>query len=74
MNQISKEDIYSSVLNLSPMEKAKLVEVILSSFNLDGIKNVDAKWADEAERRYDAVKSGKLKLVSADDVFKSINI
>ena len=30
---LSKEELFNEAINLSPMDKAKLVELILSSFN-----------------------------------------
>jgi hypothetical protein len=35
-------------------------------------EDIDRAWAQEAERRIDAIESGKDQLISADDVFKSL--
>jgi len=70
---IAKEEIYKNALSLPPIEKAKLVEVILSSFNFKSRKEIDDSWKKEADSRYEAIKSGDIKLISAKDVFNSIN-
>ncbi len=71
---ISKDELYKEAINLSPMDKAQLVEVLLSSFNFKGRSEIDKKWADEAEDRLEAANNGLIKKVSMDDVFASLDI
>lgn len=71
---ISKEELFAEAINLSPMDKAKLVEYVLSSFNFQGRKEIDSAWSSEAEDRVRAVKSGEMKTISIEDVFSSLDI
>lgn len=46
-------------LLLPPIERAELIESLLSSFDFPDRKEMDALWAAEAERRIDAYESGE---------------
>ena len=59
--------IINEALSLTLDEKAELVDKLLS--NIDGIdKDIEQKWASEAESRIDAYEAGKLKSVSLEEV------
>jgi len=66
------QPILSKALKLPPIERAELVEHLLSSFESHSSKKIDALWAKEAEERLDAFEKGKIKTFSARQVFKSI--
>ncbi len=60
-------NIIDAVLSLSVDDKAELVDQLLRE--IDGIdKDMEEKWATEAESRIDAYESGKLKSVSLEEV------
>jgi len=65
--------ILSDALELPPVERAELVEEIMSSFDFPARAEVDALWAREAEDRIDAYDKGKLKAGSADEIIGSID-
>ena len=67
------EKVLSEALELSPIERADLVEQIMSSFEFVSRKSIDELWAKEAEERIDAYDAGKIKSTPADDVFKKIS-
>jgi len=71
---ISKEKLFNEAINLSPMDKARLVELVLSSFNYQGRKEIDAAWSIEAEDRLKALKNGEIEKISVEDVFSSLNV
>lgn len=71
---LSKEELFNEAINLSPLDKAQLVELILSSFNFQGRKEIDYAWAKEAETRLLAIENGEMKTISMDDIFSSINL
>jgi putative addiction module component (TIGR02574 family) len=62
--------IESKALKLSPRERARLVERLISS--LDDAVDVDAEaaWVREAERRLDELRTGKVKGKTAASVFR----
>ncbi|HEB86920.1 MAG TPA: addiction module protein [Gammaproteobacteria bacterium] len=61
------KDILKEAIHLEPIEKAKLVEQLITSLNKPD-KELDKLWADESESRLDAYKQGKLKAVSLEEV------
>lgn len=65
--------LFSEAINLSPMDKTKLVECVLSSFNFQGRKEIDAVWATEVEDRIKALRNGEMEKISMEDVFSSLD-
>jgi putative addiction module component (TIGR02574 family) len=51
--------------------KTTIVEKILGSLQ-PSQKDIDQLWANEAERRVREIKSGKVKTVSGEEVFREI--
>ena len=67
------ERVLREALELTPTDRAELVEQILASFDFPARKEIDAAWAREAEARIDAYERGEIDTVPAEDVFKEIN-
>ena len=57
----SIERIEAEALQLSAAERARLIERLISSLDLD--PEVEEAWAAEVERRNNEVQSGKVSLV-----------
>ncbi|HAK44655.1 MAG TPA: addiction module protein [Spirochaeta sp.] len=70
---ISKEDLFMEAINLSPMDKAQLVEMILSSFNFKDRLEIDLAWAKESEERLQAINNGEMETIAMEEVFSSLN-
>jgi len=66
------EHILAEALNLPPMERAEIVEKLLSSFEFSSRKAIDDLWAQEAEGRIDAYERGETGAVPAGEVFEKI--
>ncbi len=66
---MNENDILNQVLKLKPQERFLLVEGILKSLDQPD-KNLDDLWTDEAQKRLNAYRAGKLKTYSMDEVFK----
>jgi len=64
--------ILADALELPPLERAELVENLLSSFEFQSRKAIDALWAQEAEDRIDAFDRGEMAGIPAKDVFGEI--
>ncbi|MBX7258073.1 MAG: addiction module protein [Candidatus Hydrogenedentes bacterium] len=69
----SSKEILVDALQLPPVERATLVEEILSSFDFPERHEIDALWAREAEDRIDAYEQGKLTTSPISRVFDRIN-
>lgn len=66
------ENVLKKALELSPMDRALLVEHLLSSFEIPERAHLDLVWAKEAEDRIDAYEKGLISSKSAKKVFKNI--
>lgn len=64
--------IQSEVLNLSVVERARLLDVIWESLSESETKLREANWAAESERRIEAYENGKLTARPAADVFSDL--
>jgi putative addiction module component (TIGR02574 family) len=64
-------NITDQALKLGPLQRAELIETLLSSFDQKR-GELDALWAAEAESRIDAHDEGEIKSSSAEDVFAGI--
>lgn len=63
----ASKDIFDKALSLNPLEKADLVDRLLSSLDQPD-QAITELWAKEAESRLDAYAQGKLKAVSLEKV------
>ncbi len=67
------QQVLEKAVELSPIERAELVEGILSSFDFPTRVDIDAAWAQEAEDRIDAYDRGDIAAVPAAAVFEKID-
>lgn len=66
------ERVLTDALELPPIERAELIEQLLSSFEFPARKTIDELWAKEAEERIEAYDRGELTAKSAKEVFDRI--
>ena len=66
------QTILKEALLLSPIERAELIENLLSSFNFPDREEIDRLWAEEAERRLEAYEKGETEAIPIEEVFKEI--
>jgi len=64
-------ELISMVESLPVDIKTTLVEKILNSLH-PSQKEIDALWAKVVERRVDEIKTGKVKTIPGDKVFREI--
>ena len=69
---IKSEKVLSEALSLPPIERAEIVEKLLSSFEFSDRNAVDELWAREAESRIDAYERCEIKSIPAKAVFEKI--
>ena len=65
------KDILKEALNLEPVEKFIVVEGLLKSLD-EPDSELDKIWADEAERRLEAYRDGKLKGITMEEIFNPL--
>jgi len=64
--------IQTEVLNLSPTDRAHLLDVIWESLSEPALKMREAAWANESERRIEAYDAAKLTARDAAEVFADL--
>jgi putative addiction module component (TIGR02574 family) len=67
-----RRQILAEAMKLPPVERAELVENLLTSFEFQSRKRIDALWAEEAEDRIDAFERREMAAIPARDVFGEI--
>lgn len=70
---VQTQQVLKKAIHLPPVERAELVEQILSSFDFPSREAIDTLWAKEAEDRIDAYDRGEIKAIPASQVFEKIN-
>jgi len=66
---MSGKDILKQALELKPDERFLLIEGLINSLDVPD-NSMDKVWTEEAEKRLKAYRSGKLKGIPMEDVFK----
>jgi putative addiction module component (TIGR02574 family) len=64
------KEIEEEALRLSSHERALLAEHLIGSLEPDDEPEAERYWIEEAERRYQEYKAGKVKTIPAEQVFK----
>ncbi|NUM53631.1 MAG: addiction module protein [Candidatus Hydrogenedentes bacterium] len=67
---LSVEAIEAEALGLPAAERARLIERLISSLDMD--PEVEDAWAAEVERRYAEFESGSVTLVSGPETLASL--
>jgi len=68
---IKTKELFDEAISLPIEIRTQLVEKLLLSLN-PSQKEIDKLWAKEAEKRVEEIRSGKVKTISGEKVFKKI--
>jgi putative addiction module component (TIGR02574 family) len=68
----NSEQILRQALELSPQDRAEIVERLLASFQTPPDPLLNELWAREAEERLDAYDRGEMGAATAEEVFARI--
>jgi putative addiction module component (TIGR02574 family) len=63
------EELLNEAIKLKPEDRFALIEGILKSLD-EPDKTIDEIWSEEAEKRLEAYRDGKLEAVSMEKLFK----
>jgi putative addiction module component (TIGR02574 family) len=69
---IAQDPIGDQALALPVDLRIALVEKLLDSLNASTQPDIDAAWAEEAERRIDQVDRGEVETISGDEVLRKV--
>jgi putative addiction module component (TIGR02574 family) len=67
-----QDDVIRAALSLPEEVRAALAEQLLESLDAADQREIDARWAKEAENRIDAYDRGEIASFSIDEVFSSL--
>ncbi len=65
---MSTKEILEKALRLKPEEKFTIIEGLIRSLD-EPDKEIDALWAEEAEKRLKAYREGRLEGISMEELF-----
>lgn len=68
---IKTQELFDEAVSLPVETRAQLIDKLLRSIH-PLQKEIDELWAAEAEKRVEEIKSGKVKTIPGDEVFKKI--
>lgn len=66
----SLSEIEKEVFMLSDHERATLAHHLIITLDKDEDEDVEEIWLNEAEKRYEEYKKGKIKAVSSEEAFQ----
>ncbi len=68
---IKTKELFDEAVSLPVEIRTQLVDKLLRSLHPTR-KEIDGLWAEEAEKRVEEIKSGKIKTIPGKEVFKKI--
>ena len=66
------DEILSAALSLSPGARAMLAGHLLESLDRENQNRIDAIWAEEAERRMQEIRDGKVQPINGEQVMREL--
>ena len=66
------DDIMKDALSLPPGARAMLADHLLESLDTENQKRIEAVWAEEAERRMQEIREGKVQPIDGELVMKEL--
>lgn len=66
---MTNKDLLAQALTLRPEDRFQLVEGILKSLDEPDL-SLDAIWAEEAEKRIQAYRDGRLEVITMEEMFQ----
>ena len=66
------DDIMKDALSLPPGARAMLADHLLESLDTENQKRIEAIWAEEAERRMQEIRDGKVKPIDGEIVMREL--
>jgi putative addiction module component (TIGR02574 family) len=71
-SRMSLTSIQEEISRLSSDERAKLIDILWESLDEERVKDIESKWAAEAEDRIDAVDRGELETIDGPSALQDL--
>ena len=62
------DELSNMALSLSPLERARLADLMIESLDAAPLTEVDQAWIDLAQRRAEEIRAGTAETYSAEEV------
>ena len=69
---ITPEDLAKEAMEMPSESRARLADLLIQSLDDAPLNSIDRAWADEAKRRRDELREGKVKAIPGDEALKQI--
>ena len=66
------ERVAEQAMKLPAESRAELADRLVESLDSEGIGRIDRLWLDEAKRRRDEVRSGRVQTISGEDARRRV--
>lgn len=66
------DDVIKDALSLPPGARAMLADHLLESLDAENQKRIDAIWGEEAERRMQEIRDGKVQPIDGELVMREL--
>ena len=66
------KSILEAAMNLPPEQRVDIADRLLASLPDDYVNEVERAWAQEAERRLDAVQRGEVEMLPAEPIIRAL--
>ena len=66
------ERVAEEAMKLPAESRAELADRLVESLDSEGIGRIDRLWLDEAKRRRDEVRSGRVQTISGEDARRRV--
>lgn len=66
------DEVLSAALSLSPGARAMLADHLLESLDDENQKRIGAIWGEEAERRMQEIRDGKVETIDGEQVMRKL--
>jgi hypothetical protein len=64
--------VFAAAMKLSEDERRELADRLLFTLSPERQIEIDRAWAEEVERRVQAVERGEMELIDGDEVFRQL--
>jgi putative addiction module component (TIGR02574 family) len=68
---MNTQELITEAISLPVEDRALIIDFLLKSLN-HGEPDIDKKWAEEAQRRLDELRSGRIKALPGDVVINNL--
>jgi putative addiction module component (TIGR02574 family) len=74
MANTTYDDIFSAAINLSPHLRVMLAEQLLNSLDTEEQNEINAAWAEEAEKRVLDIQESRVTPISGSEVIQDLQM